>query len=115
MSHKEHYEHLMALAKELDKLAARGDYGGASYWSNSEDSTRYAVADANWKRQEGAIGMTWALQPEACKAVHAAFDQEVIDLLWRKASVILRKRAAALRGHLERQRAEIDDILAQIE
>jgi len=90
------WQELMAQAEELEKMASGKDYGGPTYWSNRMESSRKAIADGDYRPSEDQIGTTWWLPIESCRAINAAFDEEVMRAVWSAAAETLRKWASRL-------------------
>lgn len=111
MSPLEEYKDLISQAEELERMAGPGNYGGPTYWSNREDSTRKALSDHEYQPQDDNIGQTWWLPKESCRAIYYAFDGKMRDALWVAAAKILREQAARLKERLEKQQLELQDTL----
>lgn len=101
------YRELLSQAEELEKMATQ-DYGGATYWQNCEESTREAVANANWRPDEGRINMIHPLPKETCEAIHGAFNMRFMEQLWAAAAVLLREEAKGLKDRLKKERDDLE-------
>jgi len=111
----EQYSNLIEQAKELERMAGDGNYGGATYWGNRLESTRLSVAHAEWRRKPDDR-FTWALPPESCDAIHSAFDdQKKVDALWLAAASILRRRAQDMRNELKKQADAVLGVLTELD
>lgn len=110
---RERYENLIEQAVELERMAGTGNFGGPTYWDDRRESTLLSLAHAGWRRKADDR-FTWALPPESCDAIHAAFDNEHYDMIWKAAAAVLRKRAAGLREELQGQADQIAKLLAEI-
>lgn len=109
----EEFKALLAQADELDRMAGEGNYGGQTYWSNRLESTRQAVASREWQPGPGAR-LTWSLPTESCQAIHDAFQQSMIDELWREAARGLRSQAQRMRDALQAQADDVAKALAEL-